>query len=332
MKRIAISNTIPSEIVYAAGHTVVDLNNVFVTSGSCEEWIEEAEYAGFPKSLCAWIKGVYTACLQANPEAFIGVTEGDCSNTKGLNEILKLRGTPVIHFGYPQDRSRDRLEVEGQKLMVHFGVTSEQVNTTWKRLNEVRKLGIEIDRLTYETNQVSGFENHLMLVSFSDFNGNPDVFEEQLKSFIEEAKAREPRRNELRLAYVGVPPMLGDLYDFTESHGARVVYNEVQREFSMPRHGSASDWVDQYLDYSYPYDNEHRIKEIKEQLALRQIDGIIHYTQAFCHRALDDLIFRDMFDLPLLTLEGDKSGSLDGRSKLRIEAYLDMLKDMRSMK
>jgi len=31
--------------------------------------------------------------------------------------------------------------------------------------------------------------------------------------------------------------------------------------------------------------------------------------------------------IPILTIEGDKSNVLDARTKLRIEAFLDMLKD-----
>ncbi len=35
--------------------------------------------------------------------------------------------------------------------------------------------------MTYIDNKVNGFENHLYQVSLSDFNGNIDEFEDQLK-------------------------------------------------------------------------------------------------------------------------------------------------------
>lgn len=330
-KRIAISNTIPSEIIYAAGEVVCDLNNSFVTSGASEAWIDEAEYNGLPKSLCAWIKGVYTACLIEQPDAFIAVTEGDCSNTKGLQQLLTLKGIPNIEFAFPYDRCRQKLEGSLKQLMQVFNVSESQVTATWKTLNSIRALGVIVDQLTYTTYQVTGFENHLSLVSFSDFCGNPSSFKNQLENLIVEATTRPPNPPLVRLAYLGVPPMYGDLYHYVETQGAGIVFNEVQRQFMMPDYHEATSLVDQYLAYTYPYDIWHRIKAIKKALAQRQIDGIIHYTQAFCHHSLDDMVLRTAFDVPILTLEGDKAQQLDSRAKLRLEAYIDMLKDQKSL-
>jgi benzoyl-CoA reductase/2-hydroxyglutaryl-CoA dehydratase subunit BcrC/BadD/HgdB len=67
--------------------------------------------------------------------------------------------------------------------------------------------------------------------------------------------------------------------------------------------------------------------EIKKQIEVRELDGIIHYTQAFCHKAIDDIIFKQKLNIPILNIEGDKLNTLDARTKLRIEAFLDMLKD-----
>lgn len=328
-KRIAISNTIPSEIIYAAGDVLLDLNNSFVTSGASEAWIDEAEYSGLPKSLCAWIKGVYTACLMEQPHAFIAVTEGDCSNTKGLQQLLTLKGIQNIEFAFPYDRCPQKLEASLKQLMAVFNVTEDQVTATWKNLNSIRALGLMVDELTYTTYQITGFENHLALVSFSDFCGNPAAFKQQLENLITEAASRPSNPPSVRLAYLGVPPMYGDLYHYVETQGAGIVFNEVQRQFMMPDYQEAQTLTDQYLSYTYPYDIWHRIKAIKKVLADRQIDGIIHYTQAFCHHSLDDMVLREAFDLPILTLEGDKAQQLDSRAKLRLEAYIDMLKDQK---
>lgn len=42
---------------------------------------------------------------------------------------------------------------------------------------------------------------------------------------------------------------------------------------------------------------------------------------------MEDIILKQELNIPILTIEGDKSNSLDARTKLRIEAFLDMLKD-----
>jgi len=57
----------------------------------------------------------------------------------------------------------------------------------------------------------------------------------------------------------------------------------------------------------------------------RKIDGVIHYTQAFCFRGIEDIIIRKELGVPVLTLEGDRPGKLDQRTRLRIEAFIDML-------
>ncbi len=123
----------------------------------------------------------------------------------------------------------------------------------------------------------------------------------------------------------------GDIYDFVENLNARFVYNEVQREFSFPRGGiEAINIFQQYYDYTYPYDMEFRIKELKKQIKERKIDAIIHYTQAFCHRAVEDIVLKKELNIPILNIEGgDKLNTLDARTKLRLEAFLDMLLDLK---
>lgn len=325
MKKIAISTTLPMEILLATGAEVVDLNNRFVTSVDAQQWLFQAEQAGFPKSLCAWIKGLYSACLQEEPDLFIAVTEGDCSNTKGLNAILEHKGIRVQSFGYPHAQTPEALKTALVELARNLGVTWEAVAYQRERLKKVRHLAKTLDRLTYETNQVTGFENHLWLVSCSDFNSNLDQFEEALEIFLAEASKRPARPEKIRLAYIGVPPMFADLYDFTEHQGARVVFNEVQRQFAMTEADQFESLEEQYCAYTYPYDLNSRLKDIQKALEERQIHGVIHYTQAFCHRALDDLIIKDQLPCPVLTIEGDQATLLDGRTKLRIEAFIDLL-------
>ena len=87
------------------------------------------------------------------------------------------------------------------------------------------------------------------------------------------------------------------------------------------------DIVEQYRNYTYPYDVFARIDDIKEETEKRKIDGLIHYVQAFCYRQLEDLILRSQENsLPILTLEGENPTGLDERSKIRIEGFIEMLK------
>lgn len=329
MKKIGLTTTVPVEVLIAAGYTPVDLNNIFITSADYSKYIDIAERDGFPKSLCAWIKGIYGACLENNIKEIVGVIEGDCSNTKALIEVLNLKGITVYPFSFPHSHKIGDVESEIRKFMDIFSVSLENVEVVRKQLNDIRKLAIELDELTYVHNKATGFENHLYQVSLSDFNCDIDSFEASLKLTIETIKKREPLNKKLRLGYIGVPPMTSDIYEFVENLNSHFVYNEVQREFAFPRADKALNIFEQYYDYTYPYNTEFRIKELKKQIKNRKLDGIIHYTQAFCYRAVEDIVLKHELDIPILNIEGDKLNVLDARTKLRLEAFLDMLLDLK---
>ena len=125
--------------------------------------------------------------------------------------------------------------------------------------------------------------------------------------------------------------MQGDLHDYVEKLDARFVYNEVQREFAFPRAMTSKNIYEQYYDYTYTYGMDFRMVDIKKQIEERKLDAVIHYTQSFCHRAVEDILIKEELDIPILTIEGDKSNVLDARTKLRIEAFLDMLKDKKRL-
>lgn len=325
MSRVGITTTVPVEIIYAAGCVPVDLNNLFITSADPQSLVEEAELAGYPRNICAWIKGIYSTALKHRDiQTVIAVTQGDCSNTHALMETLQLAGVEIVPFAFPFDRDADLLRLQVEKMMGFFGVSWEQVMETRERLHRIRRLVWELDRLTWQEDQVSGWENHLYQINCSDFSGNPGEFGATVASLLEQARTRLPVKNKLRLGYIGVPPIVDDLYQYLEEHGARVVYNEVQRQFTMPF--DTGDLVEQYRQYTYPYGIFFRLEDITREAARRNLDGVIHYAQSFCFRQIEDLIIREKLRLPLLTLEGDRPNHLDARTRMRLDVFLDMLR------
>jgi benzoyl-CoA reductase/2-hydroxyglutaryl-CoA dehydratase subunit BcrC/BadD/HgdB len=253
------------------------------------------------------------------------VTEGDCSYTKALMEVLSLRGIKVYPFAYPGGREEPALRLEIEKLMGHLGVDWDAVQQAKRRLDLIRCKVHEIDRLSWQENLVTGEENHYFQVCTSDMNGDPDAFEAEVDAFLAEAVQRPTRTERLRLAYVGVPPIIDGLYGFLEGQGARVVFNETQRQFTMPY--GIDSVVEQYRAYTYPYDIFHRIEDIARELKARKVDGVIHYVQSFCFRQIEDMVLRKTLSLPILTLEGDKPSVIDARTKIRIEGFLELLED-----
>ena len=235
MARIGITTTVPVEIILAAGHTPVDLNNIFISNPEAAHLTEAAEEAGYPRNICGWIKGLYSVVVNSGDiDTVIAVTQGDCSNTQALMETYQMAGIATIPFAFPYDRDYDLLRLQMDKLIKALGTDWEAVMAVKKRLDAVRGQVAEIDRLTWQENTVSGWHNHLFQVSCSDFNGDVAVFAQETAAFIEQAKNAAENREDLRLGFIGVPPILTDIYDYLEQMGARVVFNEVQRQFAMP--------------------------------------------------------------------------------------------------
>ena len=323
MQRIGITTTIPVEVIYAAGCVPVDLNNVFITSPERTELVAQAEYQGYPRNACGWIKGIYSSALQGGYDAIIAVIEGDCSQTQAMIETLSDHGIDIVPFAFPYGRDRDVLRLQIEKLIERMG-TSWEDTLAWKaRLDLVRHKVHVLDELSWKRGTVSSLDNHYYHVCTSDFNGDPEAFGAEVDAKLEEARKSDDRFDGLRLGYLGIPPVFTDFYEYIESLGARVVFNEVQRQFSMPF--NTDDIVEQYALYTYPYDIFARIEDINREIKRRDLQGLIHYTQSFCFRQIQDLILRKHIDLPILTLEGDTPTDLDARTKVRIESFVEML-------
>jgi len=324
--RVGLTTTIPVEVVLAANLTPVDLNNLFIADPVALARVSQAEAAGFPRTLCAWIKGIYAA-LMAHPEiqAVIAACQGDCSNTQALGEILATEGIEVIHFKFPYPRDREQLAREISALTARLGANPAAVARMQARLTPLRRQLRRLDRLTWETGQVNGRENFQWLISSSDFASDLTDYEQRLTAFLQEAAQRSPAAaGRVRLGFAGIPPILTDLWPYLEELGAAVVYHEFPRQFSMPY--ASPDLVDQYLRYTYPYDIGGRLADLKEAVATRRLDGLVHYTQSFCFRQMFDQFLRDHLDIPLLTIEGDRPTRLDSRTRMRLEAFVDVLR------
>ena len=296
---------------------------MFIASDLPAEYLRVAETDGFPRNSCGWIKGIYGIARSGRYRNVIAVTEGDCSFTKALMEVLSHRGVRVSPFSFPFDRDPDLLSLEIRKMAARFGTDVSRAESWKKKLDAVRDVVHEIDRLTWEEGKVTGEENHLWLVNCSDFEGDPERYGRRARAFLAKARSRQSRRDLVPLAFVGVPPILSGLHAFVEESGGRFVFNEVQRQFSMP--GPSTGLTDQYLQYTYPYSFFQRLPDIRREASRRRVRGIVHYVQSFCFRQIEDILLREEIGLPILTLEADMPGPVDGRTKIRVQAFLEML-------
>jgi benzoyl-CoA reductase/2-hydroxyglutaryl-CoA dehydratase subunit BcrC/BadD/HgdB len=329
MKNVGITTTLPMECLLAAGCQPVDLNNLFITHQNPGHLVDIAEGDGFPLNACTWIKGMYGACIENELETVVCVTGGDCSNALMLMEVLRLKGINAIPFNYPPLPDIRLMFEEIERLCHIFNTDVKTAEKVRMKLAGPRDLALELDRMTWQDNLVSGFENHIWLVSSSDFNQDYVKFSHGVENLLSSAGKRHHfPDNFLRLAFIGVPPVFANsLYNVIEENEARVVFNEVQRQFVMPDPGK--NLAEQYTNYTYPYNTTLRLADINKQIKTRRIDGVIHYVQSFCHRAISDIIFRAMLGVPVLTLEGGSDYNINQHLRTRIEAFIDMLRRSR---
>jgi len=322
---VGLTTTVPVEIIYAAGLVPLDLNNVFIGSSDPSALVERAERAGFPKNLCCWVKGIFGAARAIGLRRLVAVVEGDCSNTHALAEMLRAEGVEVAPFAYPYAADPALLETHLKRFAAAFDVTLEQAEAWKVRLDALRVFAHRLDDLLWRTGQATSAESYLFSISCSDFFGDPARYRREASAAIAEAEARPPARPAHRLALIGVPPICTGLLEHLVRRGAAVVFHEVPRQFSMPAGGE--NLVEQYRRFTYPYDVFRRIEDIRAEVSRRKIEGVIHYVQSFCHRQVQDVLIRRRLPVPVLTLEGDRPGPLDGRTLTRLDAFIEMLED-----
>ena len=320
---IGLTTTVPVELIFAAGLQPLDLNNVFIASPDPAALVKDAEDVGFPKNCCCWVKGVYAAARRLKLDTVVAVVQGDCSNTHAMAEMLISEGVTVIPFGFPYGRDRDMMRLELERFAAALGTTVEAGEEWKRRLDTTRTLAHRIDELTWRDGKVSGADNHRWLISTSDFMGSPERYVSEASQFLNALPPSPGKPSHVRLGLVGIPPICEGLFELVEEQGARIVFDEIPRQFAMPERSVSL--AEQYLHYTYPYNIFGRLHDMRAQVEKRRLDGLIHYVQSFCFRQVQDAILRKELDIPILTLECDRPGPLDGRTRTRVEAFLEML-------
>ncbi len=323
-RRVGLTTTVPVEILFAAGRVPVDLNNRFIADADPGALVDRAERAGLPQNACAWTKGIYGAVHAGGIGEIVSVVAGDCSEARALGELLAAEGVAVRPFAYPYSRAREDLLREMGRLARAFG-TDLAAAEAWKpRLDRIRALAAEVDRAAVDTGAVGSRELYAAQLPLSDFAPDPDACERRLAALLDDIRTRPEEAGRIRLGCIGVPAIITDLWEVLEAEGARVIFHEVPRQFALPG-GIGRDLAETYLGYTYPYDIGARIDDIAEAVARRRIGGLIHYVQSFCHRQMHDRLLRRRLRIPILTVEGDRPGPVDARTRTRIEAFLEQL-------
>lgn len=319
---IGFTAPIPLEILVAAGRQPVDLNQLFLNSDNQAELIEEAELAGFHPHASPWIKGLYGTILRHGIRDVIAVTTGH-GEIRELIAILKLHDVRVIPFSYPFDRSGESLALEIKKLARHFGASPVGINQARQQLNQIRAKVHAVDRLNWKENRVNSRDSFAFQLATADMKGDPASFEQELDLFLAQ-RSNAPRQSQkIRLAFLGKVPLCSNLFETVEELDARVVFNESARQISMP--AEVDSLVEQYLNFTLPYDITTRLQNCEEELGQRGVDGLIFISSGDSSGQIEEIFLRQRFKQPLMTLPDLRPGELDGGSRLRLESFIGML-------
>lgn len=322
-EKIGFTTTLPVEIIFAAGYIPVDLNNLFISHPRRAELLKRAELSGFVNRTCAWIRGIYGAVVEEGIKRVVPIYRGDCSNTEALAEVLSLEKVEIIPFAYPIEPTEEAVKFELEKFARLLKTDLTEAEKVRKKLASVRNLLAEVDRLNAE-GKLAASTAFKWLVSASDFEGSPEDFEMRLSKFLTEQKGLVSWESRPRLGFIGVPPIVDDLIETFERLHAHIAYLEVPRQFAML--SDSKDLAQQYARYTYPYGMVYRLNDILREIKRRNLVGLVHYVQSFCHRQIEDIVLRRSVDIPVLTIEADEPACVSENMRVRIEAFLEMLR------
>ena len=323
-ERVGITGMMPVEVIFNAGFVPLDLRNFFLNHPDRDKLVLRAEMDGYPPRAGILEKGIYGAALESKVDRVVVVFQNGPVNSYALEEMLKSQGIEVHTFYFPPDRDSEILELEIRKLSSELGVLDLHNLDYWRfRLEEVRQLARKVDQLTWSANIVSGYENHKYLVSASDFEGDPDIYMNKLYNFLEELRRAKELTPKIRLGLVGDIPMCPEIYKVVEKCGARIVFNEPQRQYTMPRTGS--DIVEQYIQFTLPYSPQVRIEDIQQAIEERKIAGVLHCINTHGDGFVRDIYFRRSISVPVFSYEEGDSFVLDGRTIMRLVDFINGL-------
>lgn len=308
---VGITALVPPELVYACKKRPLDVNNVVPVST-----------ASPPSKLCAWTAIWRDMILDGglDIDSLVVVAGGDCHNALVDGQKAELSGIPTHYYFYPFDRDAGYMRSQMEGLAGFLGGIRDK--GMFKRISDLKKKGMALDRLRVD-DRARASDVFAALISFSDLAGYPGTFGQMLDSV-----PQTDVEYSSRVALIGVPPIYPDFHEVAEGFGLHVVYDELPYEFVRLGGNDMQSLAESYRDYSFSGPLKSRLEVINRELEARRVDGIIHYTQFACHHTLEDEIFREHLDYPILTVQGDLPRTSPEQLKLRLEAFSEMLEVM----
>jgi benzoyl-CoA reductase/2-hydroxyglutaryl-CoA dehydratase subunit BcrC/BadD/HgdB len=308
---VGVTALVPPELVYACGKVPCDVNN-FVPRSDVKP----------ANKLCAWT-AIWRDMILGGKipiDSLVVVAGGDCHNAIVDGEMVQMSEIPTFYFFYPFEEDVDYLHGQLKRLKEFFGGISH--DGMFERVRRIKERTLDLDRMRLE-GRLSSESVFRTMVSLSDLKGDIEGFERSLNEVKEDSIEYSKR-----IALLGVPPINYDFHSLLASLGFHVVFDELPYEFARLSGGDIGELAENYCNYTFARNIEFRLNFLKEELKRRKVDGIIHYTQFACHHLLEDDMLKNYLNYPYLTIQGDLPGPSSRQTRVRLEAFSEMLSEL----
>ena len=346
-------NYVPEELIYASGAVPICL----VSGGDSRA--AEAGLAELPHLICPFARAqVGERILKRNP--YYGMLDMlvapiTCQHLKKVAELWEYRreleifklGIPHQHgYEYETAYFKERLHDLKRQLELVTGnrVTQDKLKDSIQLYNRIRRLFKEISLIRRShPSQISSVD--FVKLNHASFLADPIFLLEILEDICQEFRAKEQiaEGDPPRILLVG--PNLSDcdyrVLEMVESAGGQIVieefcegvryyWDEVDTEGDLHEALTKSYLRDRIPCAFMRNSTEKRFDFIQDLIRDFSVDGVIWYELLCCETYDSEAYyfskrFQEM-GVPMLILESDYGAAATGQCKIRIEAFLEILR------
>lgn len=343
----------PGELALAAGAVPVSL------CGTKQDSIAAAE-ENLPRGLCPLIKSSYGfAVLDSCPylaAADMVVADTTCDGKKKMFELLNnykpmfLLQLPQVQDGDARQYWRGQFARLRDHMREQWGVPmsdadlreamnlSNRLRAALKDVLDTAKLkpsplsGMDLLEISFRTSFVSDYETTITMLH---------ELAAELRQQTAGAAGQKAEATKPRILLTGVPVGLGShkVVQLLDECGASIVcidactgYKKVRQSMD-PSADPLTEMADRYLDTpcAVMSPNPHRYAVMRELVADFSVDAVVDLTWQGCHtydvesHSIKKMV-REELKLPFLQLVTDYSTTDTEQLKVRVEAFLEMLR------
>ena len=346
----------PVEIFQCLGLQAISVEALatIVTGFHIEDYlIDAAEDAGISQTLCSYHKnflgGLLTGILPTPAYAVTTSTvcDGNLSTFRfaSAERGIGMRILDVPHH-YSEEGEKylaDQLRDMTHELEIVTGtqVNQNELKEVLHRENESRKYYMEFLEATKEICYPNTLTLNQCMILATHLNIGTQETLKFFRDLAEDVKHYKPYRGN-RIMWIHLQPLydevLKEIFNLSYENSIQLFDFNIDYMESMDEDHPFEAIARKMIFNRYNGDFSRKVKFIEECLDEYQPDGVIHYCHWGCRQSAGGASYLKKVaaerNLPMLILDGDaidRRNTQAGQIKTRTEAFLEMLKNRRSL-